>query len=315
LLGEDHPDTLRSMNNLTKVLRQQGKHLEVEQMQRRTLEIRENVLGIGHSSAPTKMNMVEKLGGNQADQQNPQQRNDLEGSFESRKGTRLSADPLEETVIFSDTIAGNYNVLSNSVSKFVDKDSSSLTLLLAAQRAHKVVVKPPLETDNTIVNKNDRDGLTPLSWAASLGHEAVARLLLAKGAELGSKDTIGRTPLSLAARNGHEAVVKLLLEQGAELESKDNSGGTPLSLAARNGHEDVVKLLLDQGADLESKDNSSGTPLLLAARNGHEAVVKLLLERGAELESKDNSGGTSLLLAARNGHESVVEPLLIMGQA
>jgi ankyrin repeat protein len=38
------------------------------------------------------------------------------------------------------------------------------------------------------------------------GHEAVVKLLLEKGAELESKDKDGRTPLSWAAENGHEAV-------------------------------------------------------------------------------------------------------------
>jgi ankyrin repeat protein len=48
---------------------------------------------------------------------------------------------------------------------------------------------------------------------------------------------------------GHEAVVKLLLEKGAELESKDNNSQTPLSHAAEKGHEAVVKLLLENGVD------------------------------------------------------------------
>ena len=67
--------------------------------------------------------------------------------------------------------------------------------------------------------------------------------MLEKGAELESKDKNGRTPLSWAARKAHEAVVKLLLENGADLESTDTIGRTPLFWAARNEHEAVVKLL------------------------------------------------------------------------
>jgi ankyrin repeat protein len=51
----------------------------------------------------------------------------------------------------------------------------------------------------------------------SRGHKAVVQLLLEKGADLESKDNRnGQTPLSWAAERGHEAVVKLLLEKGAE---------------------------------------------------------------------------------------------------
>jgi len=39
-----------------------------------------------------------------------------------------------------------------------------------------------------------------------------------KGAELDSKDKDDRTPLSFAARKWHQAVVKLLLAKGAEAE-------------------------------------------------------------------------------------------------
>jgi hypothetical protein len=59
-------------------------------------------------------------------------------------------------------------------------------------------------------------GLTPLSWAAGNGYNAIVNLLLAKDdIDPDLKDSqYGQTPLSWAARNGHEAVVKLLLETG-----------------------------------------------------------------------------------------------------
>jgi hypothetical protein len=144
------------------------------------------------------------------------------------------------------------------------------------------------ETANTLIRRGqsldlkDSYGRTPLSWAASRGHEAVVKLLLEKGAELETKDKYGRTPLLWAVGNGRKAVVKLLLEKGAELETKDKYGRTPLLYAVGLGHEAVVKLLLEKGAKLETKDNSGQTPLLWAARSGLEAVVKLLLEKGAK---------------------------------
>jgi hypothetical protein len=128
---------------------------------------------------------------------------------------------------------------------------------------------------------------TGLIVASYFGHSAVVRLLLDKGADLESKDKEGQTPLSWAARNGNGAVVKLLLDKGADLELKDRYGQTPLSWAARNRYKSVVKLLLDKGADIESKDRYGRTPLSWAADSRRAAVVKLLLDKGANLESKD----------------------------
>ena len=99
--------------------------------------------------------------------------------------------------------------------------------------------------DTELVDSRDSNGLTPLSWAADIGHEAVVRLLLDTGTvDADSKDNAGWTPLWRAAENGHEAVVRLLLDTGTvDADSKDSYGLTPLSLAAKNGHEAVVRLL------------------------------------------------------------------------
>jgi ankyrin repeat protein len=94
--------------------------------------------------------------------------------------------------------------------------------------------------------------------------------------------------LGRAASVGHEAVVKVLLEMGkANVDSKDTeSGWTPLSWAAMRGHEDVVRLLLEHKADVGVKDNGGQMALHLAAKEGHKTVVQLLLENGANANSE-----------------------------
>ena len=45
VLGEEHPDTLRSANNLATSLSGQGKHAEAERIEREVLGARRRVLG------------------------------------------------------------------------------------------------------------------------------------------------------------------------------------------------------------------------------------------------------------------------------
>ncbi|RPA97765.1 ankyrin [Choiromyces venosus 120613-1] len=59
-------------------------------------------------------------------------------------------------------------------------------------------------------NKPDKDGRTPVWWAARNGHEGMMKLLLARG-DVNPNRPDSDTPLLRAAWRGHEGVVKLLL--------------------------------------------------------------------------------------------------------
>ncbi|MCJ1449249.1 MAG: hypothetical protein MMC23_009769, partial [Stictis urceolatum] len=56
LLGERHPDTLNSMDNLASVLFRQGKYEEAEAMHRQTLESTKGILGERHPNTLSSMN-------------------------------------------------------------------------------------------------------------------------------------------------------------------------------------------------------------------------------------------------------------------
>ncbi|MCC6003801.1 MAG: ankyrin repeat domain-containing protein [Thermofilum sp.] len=162
--------------------------------------------------------------------------------------------------------------------------------------------------------------LTPLHWAAFLGHVDVVRLLLEHGAEVNARNKYGETPLHRAAAYGRADAARLLLEHGADVNARDEYGWTPLHVAALQGRADVARLLLEHGADVNvrttgaivfvedfTKSTYSGvTPLHLAAYGGHAEIARLLLERGADPSIRDKDGRTPLDVARERGYEEVV---------
>jgi hypothetical protein len=117
-----------------------------------------------------------------------------------------------------------------------------------------------LKTGKVEVDSKDKDGRTPLSWAAVKGHKAVVKPLLETDkVEVDIKDYGNRTPLFWAAYGGHEAVVKLLLETGkAEVHVVEYNGRTPLSVAA---NEAVLSLLLAHQVSRTREGEGEGNEL------------------------------------------------------
>ncbi|KAK3347052.1 ankyrin repeat-containing domain protein [Lasiosphaeria hispida] len=168
-----------------------------------------------------------------------------------------------------------------------------------------------LSWDRSELESKDKQGWTPLSYAARGGHVDVIKRLLKMGAEIESTDGQGRTPLINAAIRGQDASVKFLIERGAKINASEKGGGTLLYHATNLGHEATVRLLLDNGDDVEAILLGGEKCLALAASNGHSVVVKLLLERGAKIESKNRHGQTPLSYAARNAETGGTTRLLL----
>ena len=77
---------------------------------------------------------------------------------------------------------------------------------------------------------------------------------------------------------GHEAVVRLLLENGADIGAKNKYGWTALTKATIWRREAVVRLLLENRADIEAKNKKERTALDKAASEKNQAIMRLLLK-------------------------------------
>ncbi|CAN0435953.1 unnamed protein product [Ascophyllum nodosum] len=163
-------------------------------------------------------------------------------------------------------------------------------------------------------NKAGKEGYTILHLAAMRNQEDMVKLLLAGGADPDVHDKgEGLTPLMWAAQLGHAEVAILLLEAGADSEQEDREDLTALHWAARMGKERTLAVLLDHRADVEAVDYDGNTPLIWAAREGHRGCANRLLGSGASVTIPDENGNTALHFACQMGHAEIVSDLLDKG--
>ncbi|CAN0261438.1 unnamed protein product, partial [Discosporangium mesarthrocarpum] len=154
----------------------------------------------------------------------------------------------------------------------------------------------------------DKDGYTPLHWAAMRGHAGVARSLLRGGAQSDARSPADKTPLHHAAASGSTEVVLVLLEAGADANARNRYGSTPLHRAAFNGRHGVVRALLESGKALvDPRSNAGRSPLHLACRNARPACVEALLLGGADEGAVAADGSTPMSSVGEDSEDGKAE--------
>lgn len=152
------------------------------------------------------------------------------------------------------------------------------------------------------INLRGKEGYTALHFACQQGHVDLAKLLIAHGAKLETRNSKLMTPLHLAAQNGHSSIAEMLLSKGAEINAKTLKDVTALHLAAREGHRNVVAALLAaEGPDI-LEDDSTGhdaiLAILYAIEKGDASIVELLLKHKTAQKLKKEAMVDILLIAS-----------------
>lgn len=171
-----------------------------------------------------------------------------------------------------------------------DSNGGRTALSIASEQGNFASVSSLLEYASTHdlhdvqysnVNFADKEGRSPISYAAGKGRFEISKLLLQHGANAHLPDLYGRTPLSWAAGGGHFSTVRLFLSPKYKVNanSQDGLGQTPFFWACANGHSQVVAMMLARPdiSPAYPTDHNGNSPLAAAAANGRESVIKILL--------------------------------------
>ncbi|XP_039254281.2 uncharacterized protein LOC120331274 [Styela clava] len=156
------------------------------------------------------------------------------------------------------------------------------------------------------IHANNQLGAQPIHWACVNGHVAVLEILLQAGVSIDSVDNKGCTPLIIAAQYGRTMLAAFLMGKGARLQLTDKEGDNALQWAAFKGHCELTRLLIYSGLNPQQKDTFGQTPLHLACLSGDLLTVQLLCEQdGVEMTLEDHNGNTPLKLAKGRNHKAI----------
>ncbi len=132
-------------------------------------------------------------------------------------------------------------------------------------------------------NKADQYGYSPLKRAIEGHHPEASIAIIESGkADLNAKDREGRTPLIVAVSMGEQAIAEALIAKGADVKAKDNNDRTALHAAILLGQKDMATLLIEKGVDVNATDKTGQTPLTLAMQRNQPEIADLLRKKGAK---------------------------------
>jgi uncharacterized protein len=152
-------------------------------------------------------------------------------------------------------------------------------VLVIAARAGNVATVDVLLAANANVNARSKFGDSAIMAAALAGQLPIVRTLRARGADL---EGPGWTPLSYAATGGHDAIVTYLLAEGASINAASPNGTTALMMAVRESHGSTVDLLLTKGADVNLRNQNGASALDWAVRGNEKEMAAHLRQAGAK---------------------------------
>jgi ankyrin repeat protein len=134
--------------------------------------------------------------------------------------------------------------------------------------AAALLAHPGIKVDGTTAA-----GETPLMMAAILGKLDWMQKLLDRGAQI---ERQGWTPLHYAASGPEPKAVALLLDRGAAIDAPSPNRSTPVMMAARYGSEDAALLLVARGANLALRNDQGLGAVDFARAAGRDSLAKRL---------------------------------------
>jgi uncharacterized protein len=125
------------------------------------------------------------------------------------------------------------------------------------------------------INRVNAAGESALALAALRGQTEAVNWLIDHGAQINGK---GRqwSALHYAVFSGHEKIADLLLAKGADIDAVSTNGSTPLMMAVYEGRESLARKLIEKGADRAARNDWDDGALEWAMRYNRLGIARMV---------------------------------------
>lgn len=175
--------------------------------------------------------------------------------------------------VANDNVAAVKELLASGFDPNTRSPNQQTGLIQATRDGAWQVFDVLLASPKINVNGANQYNETPLMYVALIGDLPRVKALVAKGAKVNKE---GWTPLHYAAVKARSAVAKFLLENGALPNELTPEGDTALILAVRADSVETVQVLINGGADPSFSNLKAQDAIDVARSRGKEDLAKAL---------------------------------------
>jgi len=202
--------------------------------------------------------------------------------------TQDQVDRMTKAVQFDDLAEVKKLIAAGVSPNLLVKGGNPLTVFAVREKS-KQTLDYLIGLKGVDVDHPNLSGETVLMMTSLYGMLPEVKVLVDKrGAEINKS---GWTPLHYACTEGHLAVADYLLSKGAKVDALSESDTTPLMMAVRSGNIRLVRLLLDRGADLQIRNHQGFSAIDVAELFNQEEISKGLRSRWEKLYKTKYEGG------------------------
>ena len=229
-----------------------------------------------------------------------------------------SALELFKTKFKEEYGSNNSKVLNSSIGSRESNSNSNVFFYQLEEKKTNDTENPNDLTLVKLLSLKDKEGNTPMLFAAYTGNIEIISELIELGVNFDVKNKAGLDVIQMAAQNDNSNVIVFFKEKyNYDLYQPDNEGNNSIHWASSNCAKNALEYLLfyinEKNFDVINKVNKNGQTALhlTILTNESLSIIKKLIKKGIDLNIRDKYGLTALDISKNNPKYELIKKTII----